>query len=85
MKLPLIKHISNFVSENDEDFIIETLEVLKHITEYSGIKDDEIDVLGELISNLYGALEVQKEIKVGRSQKEALNAFMKRVQGSIDN
>ena len=46
MKLPLIKHISNFVSENDEDFIIETLEVLEHITEYSGIKDDEIDVLG---------------------------------------
>ena len=85
MKLPLIKHISSFVSENDEDFIIETLEVLEHITEYSGIKDDEIDVLGELISNLYGALEVQKEIKVGRSQKEALNAFMKRVQGSIDN
>jgi len=71
MKLPLIKHISNFVSENDEDFIIETLEVLEHITEYSGIKDDEIDVLGELISNLYGALEVQKDIKAGQSQKEA--------------
>ena len=85
MKLPLIKHISNFVSENDEDFIIETLEVLEHITEYPGIKDDEIDVLGELISNLYGALEVQKEIKAGQSQKESLNAFMNRVQSSIDN
>ena len=84
MKLPLIKHISNFVSENDEDFIIEALEVLEHITEYSGIKDDEIDVLGELISNLYGALEVQKDIKAGQSQKKALNAFIKRVQGSID-
>ena len=84
MKLSLIKHISNFVSENDEDFIIETLEVLEHITEYSGIKDDEIDVLGELISNLYGALEVQKDIKAGQSQKVALNAFIKRVQGSID-
>ena len=84
MKLSLIKHISNFVSENDEDFIIEALEVLEHITEYSGIKDDEIDVLGELISNLYGALEVQKYIKAGQSQKESLNAFMKRVQGSID-
>ena len=84
MKLPLIKHISNFVSEKDEDFIIETLEVLEHITEYSGIKDDEIDFLGELISNLYGALEVQKDIKAGQSQKEALNVFMKRVQGSID-
>ena len=85
MKLPLIKHISNFVSENDEDFIVETLEVLEHITEYSGIKDEEIDVLGELISNLYGALEVQKDIQAGQSQKEALNAFMKRVQGSIDS
>ena len=77
MKLPLIKHISNFVSENDEDFIIETLEVLEHITEYSGIKDDEIDVLGELISNLYGALEVQKEIKAGQSQKRGLECFYK--------
>ena len=85
MKLPLIKHISNFVSENDEDFIVETLEVLEPITEYSGIKDEEIDVLGELISNLYGALEVQKEIQAGQSQKEALNTFMKRVQGSIDS
>ena len=85
MKLPLIKHISNFVSENDEDFIVETLEVLEHITEYSGIKDEEIDVLGEHISNLYGALEVQKEIQAGQSQKEALNTFMKRVQGSIDS
>lgn len=85
MKLPLIKHISNFVSENDEDFIIEALEVLEHITEYSGIKDDEIDLLEELISNLYGALDVEKDIKAGQTQKEALNAFMKRVQGSIDS
>jgi len=58
---------------------------LEHISEHSGIKDEEIDVLGELISNLYGALEVQKDIKAGKSQKEALNAFMERVQGSIDN
>ncbi|MGB2305961.1 MAG: DUF6952 family protein [Flavobacteriaceae bacterium] len=85
MRLPLIKHLSNFVIDNDEDYLIETLEVLEHISEHSGIKDEEIDVLGELISNLYGALEVQKDIKAGKSQKEALNAFMERVQGSIDN
>ena len=85
MRLPLIKHLSNFVIDNDEDYLIETLEVLEHISEHSGVKDEEIDVLGELISNLYVALEVHKDIKAGKSQKEALNAFMERVQGSIEN
>lgn len=84
MKLPLIKHIVQFVDENDEDYITETLEVLEHLTEYAGLKDEEIDVLGEMISNLYGALEVHKEVKSGIPKKEALNNFMKRVQGSIN-
>ena len=84
MRLPLIKHLSNFIAENDEDFVIETLETLEHLTESSSIKDEEMDVLGEVISNLYGALEVQKLVVEGQTQKEALNAFMKRVQGSID-
>ena len=84
MKLPLIKHIVQFIEENDEDYIEETLEVLEHLCDFSGIKDEEIDVLGEMISNLYGALEAHKEIKEGTSNKEALNNFMKRVQGSID-
>lgn len=84
MKLPLIKHIVQFVDENDEDYITETLEVLEHLTEYVGLKDEEIDVLGEIISNLYGALEVHKEVKSGVPKKEALNNFMKRVQGSIN-
>ena len=45
---------------------------------------DELDVVGELISNLYGALEVKKMTREGKDQKEALNEFMKRVMGSID-
>jgi hypothetical protein len=85
MRLALIKHLLNFVFDNDENYLIQTLEILEHISEHSGIKDEEIDVLGELISNLYGTLEVQKDIKAGKNQKEALNTFMKRVQGSIDN
>ena len=85
MRLALIKHLLNFVFDNDENYLIQTLEILEHISEHSGIKDEEIDVLGELISNLYGTLEVQKEIKAGKNQKEALNTFMKQVQGSIDN
>lgn len=84
MKLPVIKHMTQFIAENDVDYIHETLEVLEALTEVSSLKDEELDVLGEVISNLYGAIEVDKEIKNGVSQKEALNGFMKRVLGSID-
>ena len=84
MKLPLIKHMVQFIEENDEDYVEETLEVLEHLCDFSGIKEEEIDVLGEMISNLYGAIEVRKEMKSGVIKKEALNNFMKRVQGSID-
>ena len=84
MRLPLIKHISQFIEENDQDFIEETLEVLEHLTEFDGLKDEELDTLGEIISNMYGALEVEKLAQDGLSRKEALNSFMKRVQNSID-
>ena len=85
MKLPVIKHLTNFIEENDEDFVIETIEILESLTEVPSLKDEELDVLGELISNMYGALEVDKMIKDGTPKKEALNGFMKRVLGSIDN
>ena len=79
MKLPVIKHISNFIQKNDEDYIIETSAVLEDLIGARGLKDEELDVIGELISNLEGALEVQKLIKKGKTQKEAINEFMKRV------
>ena len=79
MRLPLIKQLSNFIQENDQDYLTETLDVLEDLCEARGIKDEELDVIGELISNLEGALEVQKLIKEGMTQKEALNTFMKRV------
>ena len=79
MRLPIIKHLSNFIQENDQDYIVETLEVLEDLIDARGIKDEELDVIGELMSNMEGALEVQKMIDDGESQKEALNAFMKRV------
>lgn len=84
MRLPLIKHISQFIEENDQDFVEETLEVLEHLTEFDGLKDEELDSIGEIISNMYGALEVEKLAQDGLSRKEALNSFMKRVQNSID-
>ena len=84
MKLPLIRHIAEFIENNDKDYIEETLEVLEHLTEYDGLSENELDSLGEIISNLYGALEVEKSVEEGLSKKEALNEFMKRVQQSID-
>jgi len=84
MKLPVIKHLTAFIEENDQDYIIETIETLEALTEVPSLKDEELDVIGELISNMYGALEVDKIIKEGTPKKEALNAFMKRVLGSID-
>ncbi|WKW46626.1 hypothetical protein P3875_00670 [Myroides sp. JBRI-B21084] len=84
MKLPVIKHLTQFIEDNDQDYINETIEVLEALTEIPSLKDEELDVIGELISNMYGALEVNKLIKEGTPKKEALNTFMQRVLGSID-
>lgn len=84
MKIPIIKQLTTFIENNDEDYLVEAIEVLEDLTEVSSLKDEELDVIGELISNMYGAIEVNKAIKSGTPKKEALNNFMKRVLGSID-
>ena len=84
MRLPLIKNLVEFIDKNDEDYLIEAEEVLEHLTMAKGIKDEEIEVIAELMSNISGALEVNKKIKSGTPQKEAINGFMQRVLGSID-
>jgi hypothetical protein len=84
MKLPVIKQLTEFIDTNDEDYVIETIETLENLTEVSSLKDEELNVIGELISNMYGALEVHKMTKNGTPKKEPLNLFMKRVLGSID-
>ena len=33
MKLPIIKHLIQFIETNDEDYILETLETLESLTE----------------------------------------------------
>jgi len=33
MKLPVIKHLTNFIKENDQDYVIETIETLEALTE----------------------------------------------------
>ena len=84
MRLPVINHIVQFIENNDQDYVTETIETLENLIECEHLKDEELDVIGELLSNFYGAIEVDELIKQGTPQKEALNTFMKRVVGSID-
>jgi hypothetical protein len=72
------------MEQNDEDYVIETMETLENLIDAPGIKDEELDVIGELLSNYSGALEVYKDIRTGAPKRDALNAFMKRVTGSIN-
>jgi hypothetical protein len=55
MKLPAIKDLSQFIEDNNQDYLIETIEVLEALTEIPSLKEEELDVIGELISNMYGA------------------------------
>jgi len=79
MRLPLIKQLVNFAHNNDSDYLTETLELLEDFVNARGLKEEELDTLGELMSNLHGALEVLKSINSGSTQKDALNEFMKKV------
>ncbi|WMN12408.1 hypothetical protein QYS49_03405 [Marivirga salinae] len=85
MRLPIIKHVVEFIEKNDEDYVVESMDLLEDLIEAKGIKDEELEVIGELLSNLSGALEVHKDVRSGTPKKEALNGFMKRVMGSIDS
>ena len=84
MKLPLIRTLSE---KFDEDYLLETVEVLELISEIPSLKDQEMEVIGELISNTLGAIEVIAIIRDSKGAKDAKTAsaeFMKRVLGSID-
>ena len=81
MRLPIIKHLVQFI-ENDSDYIEETISVLENLTENPTIKDEEIDVIGELIQFIC-ALEVSQSIEDEPIKKMHL-IILKRVQGSIN-
>jgi hypothetical protein len=83
MRLPIIKHFVEFIEKKDEDFLMETVETLEALAESEALKEEELDLIGELLSNIYGALEVKKLMDEGQSRSQALNQFMGRVLGSI--
>ncbi len=84
MKIPVIKHLTEFAENNDADFLEETIQVLEDLWDFPCVNVYLFFFIGVLICNLYGALEVQKAMEEGTSKKDALNGFMKRVLGSID-
>ena len=81
MKLPVIKQVQRSCTVAE---IEAAIKVLENTSEAASLKAEEIDVIGELISNYCGALEVHQLILDGVPEKEAGNAFMKKVLGSID-
>jgi hypothetical protein len=81
MKIPVIRQL--FQNNTTED-LEATLNVLEGFCEFRGVHDEEIDVVGELITNICGALEVHNSVKAGALEKDALNAFGQKVMGSID-
>jgi len=83
MRLPVIKTIAS------DDSILEgelrtTVRILEKISDSRGIKDQELDVIGELISNIEGAKVVIDDHRhYGTPLREALNKFMQRVINSV--
>ena len=84
MKLPVIKTIASADSIHEQD-LITTVNVLEKIATSRGLKEEEIDNIGELISNIEGAkIVIDDNRHYGIPLREALNKFMKRVTNSIN-
>lgn len=81
MKLPVIRHLQK---NNDKESLQKSVGVLESFTEHRACKDKEMDVVGELLTNVCGAIEVHEMIENGMEEKDAANAFAQKVLGSID-
>ena len=86
MKLPIIRSLTEKAeSDGSSQNLMHAADVIEVLSQNKAFKPDELDTLGEVLSNLLGAVEVHKLTEQGMSRSEALNTFMKRVMGSIDN
>ena len=81
MKLQVIKHLQK---NNDKEKLEHTVEVLESFTEHRSCTDEDMDVIGELITNICGAIEVHHMVEEGVPERDAANNFVKKVMGSID-
>lgn len=81
MKLPVIRQ---FYQTQTVGNLEKTLEVLESFSEFRGTTEEDLNVTGELITNICGALEVHANVANGMAERDALNSFAKKVLGSID-
>jgi len=81
MKLPIIRQLYQNVAPEKLEAALEVLEVF---TEARGVTEEDLNVAGELITNICGALEVHEKVTSGMKESEALNSFAQKVMGSID-
>ena len=81
MKLPIIRQ---FYQNNSAENLEKAVEVLESFTEFRGVTDEQMSVIGDLMTDMLGAIEVHEQVKNGTSEKDALNGFAQKVMGSID-
>lgn len=81
MKLPIIRQ---FYQTQTPENLETALQVLEAFSEFRGTTEEDLNVAGELITNICGALEVHSNVKNGMSERDALNGFAQKVLGSID-
>jgi len=79
MKLPIIRTLVQNDNLSDTDFQAAT-RVLETIAGARGLTEEELDVIGELLSNIEGAKRVWDDYRnVGTPLRDALNKFMQKV------
>ena len=81
MKLPIIRQ---FYQTQTVANLEKTLETIEAFTEFRGTTEEDLNVAGELITNICGALEVHANVANGMAERDALNSFAQKVLGSID-
>ena len=84
MRLPIIKRIATDYDLVEAD-LYGAVKVLETISRARGVSEKELDVIGELISNIEGAkVVVDQNRNYDVPTKDALNKFMKRVINSVN-
>ena len=81
MKIPIIRQ---FYQTQTVENLEKTLETIEAFTEFRGTTEEDLNVAGELITNICGALEVHANVANGMAERDALNSFAQKVLGSID-